>query len=152
MERSHGWVEWISSIDLPRYVGNGSSQLLCCCDLSSKAYAAVIYLCTIKNNKITISLLFSKARNAPKNKVTIPRLEVMSVLIGTRSLRFAAKPMRLENAEKILWTDSQSVLHWIKSRENTSVFVRNQITEIINETDVASLCINSKQSPADKAT
>ena len=76
----------------------------------------------------------------------------MSVLIGTRSLRFAAKPMRLENAEKILWTDSQSVLHWIKSRENTSVFVRNQITEIINETDVASLCINLKQSPADKAT
>ena len=76
----------------------------------------------------------------------------MSVLIGTRSLRFAAKPSRLENAEKILWTDSQSVLHWIKNRENTSVFVRNQITEIFNETDVAFLCINSKQSPADKAT
>ena len=93
----------ISSIHLPRFVGNGSSQLLCFCDLSSKAYATVIYLHTIKNNKITVSLVFSKARNAPKKKLTIPRVELMiSVLIGTRSRRFVAKAMKLENAEKIL--------------------------------------------------
>ena len=57
----------------------------------------------------------------------------MSALIGTRSLRFVAKAMRLENVEKILWTDSQGALQWIKNRENTSVFVRNRVTEIINE-------------------
>ena len=44
----------------------------------------------------------------------------MTLLIGTRSLRFVAKAMRLENAEKILWTDSQCVLQSIKNRENTS--------------------------------
>ena len=44
----------------------------------------------------------------------------MTALIGTRSLRFVAKAMRLENAEKILWTDSQCVLQSIKNRENTS--------------------------------
>ena len=63
----------------------------------------------------------------------------MSVLIGTKSLRFAAEAMRLENAEKILWTDSQCVLQWI-----TPVFVRNRVTENINETDVAFRYINTK--------
>ena len=109
-----------SSTHLPRFVGNGSSQLLCFCDLSSKAYATAIYLRTIKNDKITVNFVFSKARNAPKKKLTIPRLELMTVLIGTRSLRFVAKAMRLENAEKILWADSQCVLQSIKNRENTS--------------------------------
>ena len=123
----------ISSIHLPRFVGNGSSQLLCFCHSSSKAYATAIYLRTIKNNKIEINLVFSKARNAPNKKLTIPRLELMSALIGTRSLRFVAKAMRLENVEKILWTDSQGALQWIKNRENTSVFVRNRVIEIINE-------------------
>ena len=67
----------ISSIHLPRFVGNGSSQLLCFCDSSSKAYATAIYLRTIKNNKIEINLVFSKARNAPNKKLTIPRLELI---------------------------------------------------------------------------
>ena len=34
----------ISSIHLPRFVGNASSQLLCFCESSSKAYATAIYL------------------------------------------------------------------------------------------------------------
>ena len=142
----------ISSIHLPRFVGNRSSQLLCFCDLSSKAYATAIYLRTIKNNKITVNLAFSKARNAPKKKLTIPRLELKSVLIDLRNLSFVAKAMRLENAEKILWKDSQCVLQWIKNRENTSVIVRNRVTEIINETDVAFRYINTKHNPANIAT
>ena len=113
----------ISLIHLPRFLVNRSSQLQCFCDTSSKAYATAIYLRTIKNNKTTVNLVFSNARNAPKKKLTIPRLELISVLIGTRSLRFVTKAMRLENAEKILWRDFQCVLQWIKNRENTSVFV-----------------------------
>ena len=79
-------------------------------------------------------------------------LELMSVLIGTRSLRFVAKAMGLKNAEKILWTDSQCVLQWIKNRKNTSVFARNRITEIINNTDVAFQYINTKHNLADIPT
>ena len=143
----------ISSTLLLRFVGNGCcSQLLCFCDSSNKAYATAIYLRTIKNDKITVNLVFSKARNAPKKKLTIPRLALMPVLIGTRSLHFRAKAMRLEIAEKTLWTDSQCLLQWIKNRENTSIFVRNRVTEIINETDVVFRYINTKHSPADIPT
>ena len=83
----------ISSIHPPRFVGNGSSQLLCFFYSLSKSYATAIYLLTIKNNKITLILFFCEVRNAPKKKLTIPRLELMSALIGTRSLRFVAKAM-----------------------------------------------------------
>ena len=83
------------------------------------------------------SQVFPKARNALKKKLTIRRLELMSVLTGTTSLCFVAKAMKLEKAEKILRTDSQCVQQRIKNRENNSAFVRNRIIEIINETDVA---------------
>ena len=83
----------ISSMHLPRFVRNGSNQLLSFCDSSSKAYATAIYRRTIKNDKITVNLFFSKARNTPKKKLIIPRLELMSVLIGTRGLRFVAEAM-----------------------------------------------------------
>ena len=128
-KRKEIMTDWngISSIHLPRFVGNGSSQLLCFCDSSSKAYATDIYLRTIKDDKITFGLGFSKARNALKKKLTIPRLELMSVLTRARSLRFMAKVMR-------------------------SVFVRNRVTEIINEIDVAFRYINTKHNPADIPT
>ena len=110
-------VNGIFSIHLPRFVGNGFNQLLCFCDSSSKAYATAIYLRTTKDSNIT-GLAFSRARNAPKKKLTIPRLELMSVLTRARSLRFMAKVMR-------------------------SVFGRNRVTEIINEIDVAFRYINT---------
>ena len=52
-----------------------------------------------KKKKNSVSFIFSKARSAHKKKLTIPRLEFMSVLIGARSLHFVAKAMRFENAE-----------------------------------------------------
>ena len=48
----------ISSIYLTRFVGNGSSQLLCFFDRSSKTYETAMYLHTIKNDEITVSLDF----------------------------------------------------------------------------------------------
>ena len=59
---------------------------------------------------------------------------------------------RLQNPEKILWTDSQCVLQWIKNGQNISIFVRNQIIEIINEIDVEFQSINTKNNSADVPT
>ena len=83
----------ISSISVPRFIGGTESQLLCFCDLSSKAYATTIYLRTIQDGEVKVNLVFSKSRNAPKKELTIPRLELMATLIGVRSLRFVAKQL-----------------------------------------------------------
>jgi len=106
------WKKIISNLDelcttsIPRFIGNGKSQLLCFCDASSKAYATVIYLRTMEAGQIQTNLIFSKARNAPIKPLTIPRLELLSVLIGVRSLKFVEKSLKLDITDRILWTDS----------------------------------------------
>ena len=84
--------------------------------------------------------------------MTIPRLELMSTLIGVRSLRFIAKELNLEDQEKILWTDSQCVLEWLKQKENGDVFVRNRVNEIIKGNDITFRYVNTKHNPADIPT
>ena len=54
----------------------------------------------------------------------------MSTLTGVRSLRFVANEMKLNDHEKILWTDPQCVLSWMKQKENKDTFVRNRVLEI----------------------
>ena len=115
-------IHKLSSIQIPRFIGNGKSQLLCFCDSSNKAYAAAIYLRVVGSGKVSVNLLLSKSRNAPKRKPTVPRLELMSSLIGVRNLRFVANEMKLNDNEKILWTDSQYVLSWLKQKENKDTF------------------------------
>ena len=81
-------IHKLLSIQIPRFIGNGKSQLLCFCHSSIKAYAIAIYLRIVRDDKVSVNLLFSKSRNAPKKKLMIPRLELMSTLVGVRSLRF----------------------------------------------------------------
>ena len=155
----------LSNVQLPRFVGNKKGQLLGFCDASKKAYATAIYLRTLIDDKVHVNLIFSKTKNAPKEKkstkinsntkkMTIPRLELMSTLIGVRSLRFIAKEMNLENQDMILWTDSQCVLEWLKQKENekTSVFTRNRVNEITKENDITFRYVNTKHNPADIPT
>ena len=117
-------LEYNADIHIPRFVGNSSAQLLCFCDASNKVYATAIYLRNISEG--TVNLIFSKTRNVPKKKtLTIPRHELLSVLIGVRSLLFVTKELKIEVTERILWTDFKCVLQWIKGGGNQSVFVRN---------------------------
>ena len=145
-------LQELSTIQQPRFIGNEESKLIGFCDASSKAYATAIYLRTVIDGKVQTNLIFSKSRNAPKKELTIPRLELMSTLIGVRCLRFIAKELKLEDTDKILWTDSQCVLKWIQQEENNEVFVRNRVKEITERNDITFRYINTKENPADLPT
>ena len=139
----------LSSIQIPRLIGNGKSQLLCFCDSSNNAYATAIYLRVVRDGKVSVNLLVSKSRNAPKKKLTIPRLELMYTLIGVRSLRFVTNEMKLNDHEKILWTASQYVLSWLKQKESKDAFVRNRVLAIKYKDDITFRYIYTKHNPAD---
>ena len=111
------------TIFVPRHIGGENPQLLCFCDASEKAYATVIYVKTLYEGKADVNPLFSKSKIAPKQKTSIPRLELLVLLIGMRSLKFVSKELKLENTKITLWTDSQCVLNWIKTKKLLSVFV-----------------------------
>ena len=91
-----------------------------------KAYALTIYLHQASGNKGKADLLLSKTRLAPQ-KVTAPRLELLAVLIGVRAFKSTLREMNLPIKTKVLYTDSQCVLHWLQTRKPLSVFMTNRI-------------------------
>ena len=101
----------LPNMKVQRFIGNENCQLLCFCDASAKAYATCIYLRCIKEGEVTTNLIFSKSRVAPEKVVTLPRLELLAVLIGIRCLNFIRKQGKYPVERENLWTDSQSVLH-----------------------------------------
>ena len=55
-------------------------------------------------------------------------------------------------SKRILWSDSQCVLHWLKTRKPLSVFVENRVKEILEEKDISIRYILSEENPADIPT
>ena len=127
--------------------------MLAFCDASEKTYAVTIYLRSSQDEQVTTNLIFSKSRIAPRKLLTIPQLELMSMLIGVRSLNFIQKQMKLhKNTERILWTDSKCVLHWIKNKDGKSVFVKNRNEEILADSNISFRYVNTKDNLADLPT
>ena len=92
----------LSKIVIPRQVGKRHGELICFCDASKDCYATAIYLKTEINGKSCVNLIFSKSRIAPKKIMSIPRLELMAVVIGARSLKFVAKELGLSENKRTL--------------------------------------------------
>ena len=101
-------------------------HLVCFCGASTVAYASAVYLIQCSGTTISSNLVFSKARLAPIKELTILRLELMTVLIGVRSLQFVREQMRLPFETLLILTDSQCVLHSIKSEKTLPTFVKKQ--------------------------
>ena len=139
----------LSTISVPRHLGGENPQLLCFCDTSEKACATAIYLKTLYEGKADVNLLFSKSRIAPKQKMSILRLELLAFLIGIGSLKFVLKELKLENTKTTVLTDSQCVLNSIKTKKPLSVFVRNRLTEITREKNVEFHYIHTKENLVD---
>ncbi|XP_078334132.1 uncharacterized protein LOC144625796 [Crassostrea virginica] len=145
----------IQHCQIPRYLGLSGDvtyRLLCFCDASVKAFATVVYLQLISANTSICRLIFSKTRLAPTKQVSMPRLELLAVIIGVRSLHFVESQLKLKISEKILWTDSQCVLHWMKTRKPLTVFVENRVKEIRGSSDLNLQYVASADNPADIAS
>uniref|UniRef100_A0A914RXT4 Uncharacterized protein n=1 Tax=Parascaris equorum TaxID=6256 RepID=A0A914RXT4_PAREQ len=102
-----------------------------------------------KNTGIKGHLLVCKTRLALIKRSTIPGLELMEVLIGTRQFEYISQQLHLENVEKYVWTDSQCTLQQIHSSgvHQKDRFVENQLRDIW-KTDAKYVYIPSDFSPA----
>ncbi|VDM48677.1 unnamed protein product [Toxocara canis] len=76
-------------------------------DASKDAYAAVAHLRSHKETRYESSLLISRSRVAPICGITIPRLELMTALIGSRLLRFVGVQLK-DTRPVFLWSNSQA--------------------------------------------
>jgi len=127
-------------------------SLFCFCDASEKAYAAAIYLYQTDGCRSRCDLVFAKTRLAPTKTVSIPRLELLAVLIGVKCMTFMKRYLNLPVCRMKLWTDSQCVLHWIKSAKELPTFVKNRVKEIRSYDNIEKAYVCTSENPADVAT
>jgi ribonuclease HI len=138
---------WLASIDtvrnlqIPRVYHGGRvicrRELHVFCDASEDAYATVGYwLLKYEDGHREAKLVAARARVAPLKTQTVPRLELQAALIGARLAKTIKEEHRAQVDQTTFWTDSQTVLHWIRngSRRYTP-YVAHRIGEITEETE-----------------
>ena len=97
------------------------------CDASGAAYGCVAY--RVADGKS--ELLMAKARVAPLKPLTIPKLELLALLLAARLAKFIRETFDvLEFYDIFIWSDSKVALSWIVSDKALPVFIKNRIVEI----------------------
>lgn len=121
----------LSAIKIPRWINAGLDEDASkdFCDASKDAYAAVVFLRGIRNGQVFVRLLAAKSRVAPLKTLSIPRLELMATVIGTRLYTSVKKNLDIQ-VRSHFWCDSTTVLSWIKRTDEWAPFVWNRVSEI----------------------
>ena len=135
------WLLWVgdifhlSHIRVPRNVkllGAIDVQLHGFSDASSRALACGVYLRVEHEGFTAISLIMAKSRLATTKPTTIPRLELTAAHMLARLTREVASQYDVLPCRIQLWSDSSTVLHWIKKGQpdQWKMFIRNRLSEI----------------------
>ena len=123
------WISWVHELPKlnqvtlsrcvkPDYFGEiAHSQLHHFCDASLDGYGTVSYLRLIDNqNRIHCSMMMAKSRLAPLKQLTIPRLELSAATLAVKVDQAIQNEMDLKVNDTVFWTDSTSVLKYIRNR------------------------------------
>ncbi|XP_017483489.1 PREDICTED: uncharacterized protein LOC108372336, partial [Rhagoletis zephyria] len=123
-------------------------------DAGEGGYAAVCYLRVKRDDDVTVSLVAAKTKVAPLKPLSIPRLEFQAAVIGTRLADMVTSVQRIPIKSKHWWTDSITVLRWIRmDPKRFHQFVMHRVGEILEASNVNQWrWVPSKANPADVAT
>lgn len=123
-------------------------------DASENAFTAVAFLRVEDDDGVDCTLIGSKARVAPLKYLSVPRLELQGGVLGCRLLTSIAAGQTFKANRRIIWSDSSTVLSWIRSdHRKYHQFVAHRIGEILDTTEVNEWrYVPSKLNVADDAT
>ena len=103
------------------------------CDASSGAYAAVVYIKVEAHCGSAVNFVASKTRVAPIDKLTIPRLELLSAVLLANLIMIVSNALSsvIQVDTIMCFTDSKVSLNWIKGLgKEWKPFVQNRANEI----------------------
>ena len=126
-------------------------------DGSSSSYGCAVYLRTVDiNGQIEVALVCAKSRLCPTAvKLTIPRVELCAAMLAVRTAQEVGKEMLIEEKCITYWTDSVTVLRYIRNEDKRfHVFVANRVAEIRYLTNPAMqwMFVPSEENPADMSS
>ena len=127
-------VTEVESMEIPRCICRfeGRIQYHMYCDASNRVYGACVYarIFDSDNNLIESNLLLCKNRLASLKHITIPRLELLGALLGSRLVKFIKEQCDISH-NILAFCDSKVVLSWIYNVEKRwKDFVQNRVDEI----------------------
>lgn len=132
----------LSQIEIPRWLNidhenEGKISLHIFADASKRAYATCVYSRTETTEGVKVQLVNARSRVTPIKELTIPRLELLSCLIGARLARTVISDLRLKNCTTLFWTDLTTALGWIRRDQAWGTFVHNRVQEIRSLTEIS---------------
>lgn len=140
------WCGWAEPSDLDLHVFG---------DASEQAYAAVAYLIGHDaEGELKVTMIVGKARVAPLKVISIPRLELQAAVLACRLACTVIEELGQRITGKYLWTDSKTVLKWIRSDpRDFQKFVSHRLAEIDRKSNTSDWrWVPSAENPADEAT
>ncbi|MEO0683527.1 MAG: reverse transcriptase domain-containing protein [Cyanobacteria bacterium J06649_11] len=141
----------VNLLTFPRQVIFERNNLHIFVDSSQLAYGAVIYVENLDDHQLR--LFCSKSRVCPVRKLSIPRLELLAILLGCALLSTFKDLTRFKNI--FLYSDSKVATAWISNppRKNTFVFNRvRAIFTLLVKFSIQLKYVPTLQNPADLLT
>ncbi|XP_035220034.1 uncharacterized protein LOC118193099 [Stegodyphus dumicola] len=132
----------LSQIEIPRwlnidYENEDTVVLHVFSDASKRAYATCAFLRAETIEGVKVQLVSARSRIAPIKELTIPRLELLSCLIGARLAKTILSDLKLKNCRTVFWSDSSTALGWIRRDQAWGTFVHNRVQEIRSLTRIS---------------
>ena len=86
--------------------------------------------------------------------MTIPNLELKAAVYGAQLAQFVKDEMDIEIHKQVFWSDSTTVLYWLRTPEiRHRIFIANRLTKILNVSSAQDwFYISSTRNPADDGT
>lgn len=136
----HSTLHIIGEIRIPRFVltpGVRTIQLHFFADASQLAYGACCFVRTESKDGVTVCLLTSKSKVAPlSTHHSIARLELCAARLATQLYKKIEGSLKI-SATSYFWTDSTTVLYWLRASPNRwKTFVANRVSQIQTTTDI----------------
>lgn len=101
-------------------------------DASQLAFAACVYArVQQEDGSVHVTLLAAKTKVAPIKQQCVPRLELNGAVLLARLVQECRQALRCSEAEVFAWTDSMTVLAWLRKHANVwPTFIANRVSEV----------------------
>ena len=123
-------------------------------DSSQEVVSAVAFLRAQVNTssgpKTELAFLLGKTRVEPMKVMTVPKLELKAALLASRLTQDICRVLTVQVCKVFMWTDSTTVLQWLKSTSKQPIFIANRVCEILEHTSADEWNhVASSDNPAD---